>query len=1354
MLKRRTRVLSSLTAALWVVHAPFSPPRTAEARVDPLSVIKRQIHKANVLVVLDTSGSMTGIPGGTFTSATEAGVDCDNGVNCRSWDKLKCKASGRACTTDADCRKGTCSQTGTLCSNDGDCIGIPKYCTATKNTCLVDADCPTAYQCEVGGAACNPAVPCERLGLCQDSPQTTCKDELECPQWGNKGKCSATGAPCDGPCPTAKRCAVSGQPCGENTECPKNTTKGFCSNNPGKSCVKNGNCGKGNTCRFPANSCTGPENFCKHPHRPCDIESRKTNACLKVQNTCVGGVTNTCTAADKMLASDTCVRPANVTLIKMCQIAQTLCANDADCKKPGDACGPPTSRAVIAKRVLKKVLEDNYNIVNFGLMTFHQSGYFPYFVDSGGGVSKTFTEFFTRERLMAAGCYDGVSSPPFTCLVDGLLYTRRQAANSRYYAHTNESRMGYTDQDFCGDVCAVKPGYGTGVFVGAYYQILSKTGSVPGNRVAKPTYMGRNLTISGVPHTYYQSNPYYYNGGESPANAGFKFVNCATTCSAECGARWDQQLAPFLDPLADTAAARANAFAISARLEKASNGGLVFYARTPSGCTLENDGVVTAKETKSAYHYMEKVLANLATGQSLPVDQLKQCWPNYILFITDGAANGPGDSGCTNAACSAADPEAAGCKCKVVLSAWHARKNLGVRTMVVGFSGDVSAGDPAITNDNVARAGGTDAHGDGIAPFAYVATTEDELTRAIQNAIFDAAKGSYSTSQVTVSSGRQLTTGVSSGSYVLDARVDYPSWKGHLLAYDVADGTSKLAWDAAEELEKLNWWERKVYVGTAAGLVKIRVDPMAKVVMNAEELFKLGLGASAQEASQIVRWMLGDDTVPNKALLGPIVNSTPIDVGGVGNGKGTTDDKFYEKYKDRIRLTYVGSNDGMLHAFFTEDNALGDGGAEAFAYLPQSMLPKITRLFVQGGQHPDPDRHIHGLASSAKVEDICLANCTDPDTADWRTVLVMGEGFGGSDAFALDITSPFARSGVADPPIRQLWHSGLVADSKNYDAHMGFAVSVPAVAYKASTNKDDYRTIFASGYRIDKAKAGQGRSVVVAAASTGKFLESYQTSPWGSCAQEYALLADVATSRQSDSSLLGAYVGDTWGNLWRYSSNGTFGQRLSLGCQMPLHYAPTIARFDNQTYVIQVTNSSLDEETLDLPPSQLIVTRDDADTNGVLTPAKLAGVERVVRTAGADICAVSSKTACTLVLPKTARPAGTPVAVPLAAPDRGFLIFSLWYEPALRGCGKGASYVTVHELKVDDGKLNQIVGTRLASEAVLGLAFAGTNVFAATSAGLVSVGSGLGSISVQPGPPPTTTGGADRFRVSSWIELF
>src|SRR3982750_1117021 len=73
-------------------------PTPAFARVEPLTRITRQIHKPNMLILLDTSGSLTGVPGGTFDYTDEVGVDCDNGLNCRGGTTTgTCVTSAKVC---------------------------------------------------------------------------------------------------------------------------------------------------------------------------------------------------------------------------------------------------------------------------------------------------------------------------------------------------------------------------------------------------------------------------------------------------------------------------------------------------------------------------------------------------------------------------------------------------------------------------------------------------------------------------------------------------------------------------------------------------------------------------------------------------------------------------------------------------------------------------------------------------------------------------------------------------------------------------------------------------------------------------------------------------------------------------------------------------------------------------------------------------------------------------------------------------------------------------------------------------------------------------------------------------------
>jgi len=139
-------------------------------------------------------------------------------------------------------------------------------------------------------------------------------------------------------------------------------------------------------------------------------------------------------------------------------------------------------------------------------------------------------------------------------------------------------------------------------------------------------------------------------------------ADCGSACSASCGGRWDTQLAPFLDTSDDPNNALAAAQAITAQMAYAANGGLITYYGTPTGCTLENN--VSKTPQTSAYDYMKAVKSGYTSANpplTIPADPIS-CRTNFMLLITDGQANGPGDvdsngnNVCDDTPCSAANP--------------------------------------------------------------------------------------------------------------------------------------------------------------------------------------------------------------------------------------------------------------------------------------------------------------------------------------------------------------------------------------------------------------------------------------------------------------------------------------------------------------------------------------------------------------------------------------------------------------------------------------------------------------------------------------------------------------------------
>ncbi|HET6282931.1 MAG TPA: PilC/PilY family type IV pilus protein [Polyangia bacterium] len=1393
-LRRRFASVALFTATTYylalllppVVRGPWGEALgegTAQARVNPLSLISRQIHKPNILVVFDTSGSLTGVPGGGFDYPTEVGVDCDDGVNCRGGKAMgTCQQSKKVCLSDADCSvNATCGLDGAACVQTADCA--PQQGTCTQLTCngsnqncqyagcMADGDCPASttgkcaanqavcspvkpctpnYKCAYGTSSCSStSTPCAPYKLCKDATgnltATQCNSSNDCPLKPT-GTCAVGGAACTGTSVTtcSKVCPDDATACALDANC------GICSkgtsNLPGGYCTAVTDCSKSGKCNSNAGDCNINNNSCIRPHYDCqEVQANNPcnnlNACVGPANTCTPGPTNACvpgTPGDLCNAGNTAT-----TASRMCRITQIKCDQDSDCTTAGDSCGPATSRVVIAKRVLSDIVSKNANIANFGLMTFYQKNYFPYFSLSGVST-KTVSTFLSHGRLQGKKCFDKDTGPTAKCTIDGVEYTLTGSGNSTYRVRGSGGQD--VDTNWCGFFCPIG-GKGTGNYRGSTYTYSVQVGTTSTTKSVQASYLGKTTTISGVPYRYYDSVPNYYNPYGTTTRPPIDVADCNDNiCEATCGARWDAQLAPFMDTSDDPEKATTMVSAIMDRMEPASYGGLIAYGGTPTGCSLKNSGA--ANENSSAYHYMSKVKA---------ADTVK-CRKNYVLLITDGEANGPGDTNCGSAACSNADPKAAGCGCRAVLAAQEL-KAAGFDTLVVGFSGDVTAGNGRLVNDNIAKAGNTDRGNDGKAPYAYAANNEEELTNAIQEAIYDAAKGSYATSPPTSSAGLQLQGKVTLGSYALDSRVDFPSWKGHLIAYDTSTGSPSFVWDAAVQLASVDWKTRRVYTSDSSNhLIQVQVGSTG-AISNKAALHSLGLGATDDEAEKIARWMLGDPAQGNAAVLGALVNSTPIDVGQPGAETNDGGLAFADKYKDRPHITYVGSDDGMLHGFYTTS------GKEAFAYIPPEMLNTVTSLYSQGGQVPDPTKHIFGMASSPKVKSLCTANCSNKVTAAWKTVLAMTDGFGGNESFMLDVTDP-----TASPPFSVLWHSANNDSATKYNTALGQTISVPAFYYNHTTLQDEYRLVFTSGYPVTAGSTDQGRWIVAANAATGEIVKQSKISQVGGCGTtpEFTLLTDVATSRdyQTHNQLLGAYAGDTWGNLWRYTAGADPAPVLSLGCTQPLHYTPTVVQLDRddvtnhprEIFLVQATNSPLDDVTKDFAASRLLIRKEvyNAKDGTLNVDSTFGSGGMVTLTVGssAQMCGISNATgtSCTTALPATSRPLGTPLAI-LKQDGTGFTIMSSWFTPDAQGCTKGTTYLQLHQVNVNNGQVTLKQALKISDEPVSSPIIAGDKIVIMTSTGPVLLSGNITQTFIAGQSTPAQNGSpSEPFKILGWSE--
>ena len=129
--------------------------------------------------------------------------------------------------------------------------------------------------------------------------------------------------------------------------------------------------------------------------------------------------------------------------------------------------------------------------------------------------------------------------------------------------------------------------------------------------------------------------------------------------------------------------------------------------------------------------------------------------------------------------------------------------------------------------------------------------------------------------------------------------------------------------------------------------------------------------------------------------LGPVIGSTPAIMSAPALEPPPDDDygrrdvvgTYAGDYADRRGIIWVGGNNGMIHAIDART------GFEVWAFIPYNLLAKLHAL-VDGQSVEAFDYFVD---SSPKIAEVKLND-------QWRTVLVIGQGYGGTFYQAFDVT--------------------------------------------------------------------------------------------------------------------------------------------------------------------------------------------------------------------------------------------------------------------------------------------------------------------------------------------------------------
>lgn len=334
----------------------------------------------------------------------------------------------------------------------------------------------------------------------------------------------------------------------------------------------------------------------------------------------------------------------------------------------------------------------------------------------------------------------------------------------------------------------------------------------------------------------------------------------------------------------------------------------------------------------------------------------------------------------------------------------------------------------------------------------------------LETAIKDALLSAVRGDYVTSAASVTTMTGSSNtGDLALMPSVELPDWKGHLRGFDVAQVDPVEIWDAGALLAKRNYATRKIYSGFGEDGGQLTGAPVPLLV----------------------------NGLPNTAAIKALfrfISPSNADVEGLIYWIAGKDRQWKLGAPIRAQPAIVGPPEEMniadhrafekLHAarerliYVTTNegvlHAFRNDGSEAFAYVAPSIWHKLYALWKAGGQSPIPARHKWIMASSPRVADVRSCETKDgKQLCQWRTQLVLTMGPGDEEFAALDITSPSTCVGTTcttnDPPLKVLYHSRLIIGS--WGPRAGQTWSVPAVFYGTDAqNEVVSRTAMGSGY--------------------------------------------------------------------------------------------------------------------------------------------------------------------------------------------------------------------------------------------------------------------------------------------------
>lgn len=372
-----------------------------------------------------------------------------------------------------------------------------------------------------------------------------------------------------------------------------------------------------------------------------------------------------------------------------------------------------------------------------------------------------------------------------------------------------------------------------------------------------------------------------------------------------------------------------------------------------------------------------------------------------------------------------------------------------------------------------------------------------------------------------------------------------PVWDAGQILTGVQSGTTTLAPFPEPANRKIYSYSRTSSTGVtftwadidADVQASLRTDPSTSIVEATTD------GQARLDYIRGVRTAESDTGLNYRArrnVMGDSINSAPV-----LKGKPRADildasyQTFYTTHAARTPTVYIGSNDGMLHAFYAAESSTDtNNGKEQFAYVPRAISTKLNKLTNPGYVK---EAYVDGSITVSEAQTYETATTTQ-----WATVLVAGMGGGAKGLFALDVTAPESFG-----PSNVLWEF-----TDTDDADMGHLLSEPKIVKLAmsgnSSATPNYKwfAMVTSGYNNYTTGGSADKQAL--------FLLSLEKAPgdsWVLGTNYFKIYADNSTFAASNTSAatgmgmpgvaLGiggnaifAYAGDLQGNLWKFDLSG------------------------------------------------------------------------------------------------------------------------------------------------------------------------------------------------------------------------